>query len=70
MGNDKIWKIDDNFHKNLDWRAKIIINFSDLCIFPIFIIFIFKLDANFPSLQLKFLYFLILFLFLVLFVKK
>ncbi len=29
-------------------KAKTILNFSDLSIFPIFIIFIFKLDTNFP----------------------
>ncbi len=39
------------------------INFSDLCIFPIFLMFIFKLDANFPSLQPKCAYFIDIFLF-------
>ncbi len=46
--NAKIRKIYDNFHYNLDWRAKIIINFSHLCIFLIFALFMFKLNANFP----------------------
>ncbi len=35
---------------------KIIINFSDL-VFPILVIFIFKLDTNFTSLRLKSAYF-------------
>ncbi len=38
-------------------KGKFIINFSDLGFFSIFVIFIFKLDANFPSLRLKSTYF-------------
>ncbi len=38
-------------------KAKIFINFSDLRVFPIFVIFIFKLNANFPGLQPKSEYF-------------
>ncbi len=34
----------------MDWKAKIIINFLDLSVFSIFLIFIFKVDVNFPSL--------------------
>ncbi len=41
----------------MDWKAKVIIKFSDSSVFPIFI-FILKLDANFPGLRLKSAYFL------------
>ncbi len=66
----KIWKIYNKFHYNLDWRARFIINILGVSVFPIFIIFIFNLRANFSSLQSKFEYFLILFSFLVLFVQQ
>ncbi len=36
------------FAKICTEKGKFIINFSDLSVFPIFVIFIFKLDANFP----------------------
>ncbi len=47
--NAKIQKIYDNLCKNLDEKSKIIINFLGF-VLPILIIFIFKLDTNFPSL--------------------
>ncbi len=48
-----IQKIYENFRSNLNRKAKIIINFSNSSVFPIFVIFTFKLNTNFPSLQLK-----------------
>ncbi len=50
-------KIYDNFRLNLHWKAKIIINFLDLNVFSIFVIFIFQLDTNFSSLRPKSAYF-------------
>ncbi len=46
--NVQIWKIYNNFRLSVHIPAKIIINFSDFSGFSIFVIFIFKLDANFP----------------------
>ncbi len=52
-GENEIRKIYDNFCFLVQFLMKIIINFSDLRILTIFVIFIFRLDTNFPSLQLK-----------------
>ncbi len=61
--------LEDEYHENKSekfmiifaktWaeKRKFIINISDLSVFPIFVIFIFKLDANFPGLQHKSVYF-------------
>ncbi len=45
------------FTKTWAEKGKFIINFSDLSVFPTFVIFIFKLDANFPGLRPKSAYF-------------
>ncbi len=66
----KIRKIYDNFRKNPDWKVKIIINFSDLRCFPIFVLFIFKWDTNFLGLWPKYANFFNFIYFLVLFAKK
>ncbi len=39
----------DNFHSSVQILVKIIINFLNFCVFPIFVIFI-KLDVNFSNL--------------------
>ncbi len=54
--NALIRKIFDNFRFSVPILAKII-NFSDLSVFPIFVIFIFKLNANFFGLRPKSTYF-------------
>ncbi len=43
----QIQKIYDNFRFSVQILAKIIINFSDFSIFPIFVILIIRLGANF-----------------------
>ncbi len=58
MRNPQIRNIYDNFRFSVQILVKIILNFLDLSVFPIFIIFVFKLDANFPSLWPKSMYFL------------
>ncbi len=47
----------DNFRFSVHILTKIIINVSDLSVFPIFVIIIFKLGANFPILRPKWTYF-------------
>ncbi len=41
----RIWNIYDNFHFSVQILAKIIINFSDLSIFPICVVFIFQVGC-------------------------
>ncbi len=48
--NVQIRKIYDNFHSSVQILVKIIIIFSDFSLFPVFVIFIMKLDINFSSL--------------------
>ncbi len=57
MGKTLNRKIYDNFRFSVHILVKIIVNFSDLIVFPIFVIFIFKPDTNFHSLHPKSRYF-------------
>ncbi len=68
--NVQIWEISDNFQSSVQIVAKIIINFRDFSVFPIFVIFSIKSDANFSSLAEISVFFSISFIFLVLFIKK
>ncbi len=57
--NVKIQKIYHNFHYNLDQKEIVIINFSYLSVFSIFLVK-FKMDANFPHLRRNPVFFILL----------